>query len=133
MIFSFLYYFSSFHFIFIHISFLFFFFSFFFFLLFSSTQDTEPPSFYFLFHLKNIPTSHICFTSETERERERVHAAPPPAEIEVAKRTKPVEISVHPRPPPHRCSLSSPPLGWVRSACSFFLFFIFACSDSTLF
>ena len=44
-----------------------------------------------------------------------------PAEIEFAKRTKLVEISVHhaalPRPPPHRCLSSSPPPDWVRLAC----------------
>ena len=50
--------------------------------------------------------------------------------------TMPSEIGVHhalPRPPSHRRSSSSLPPGWVRSACSFFFFFIFACSDSTLF
>ena len=61
-----------------------------------------------------------------------------PMEIEVAERTKPVEIGVHhaaqPHPPPHRHSSSSLPLDWIRSAYSFFffLFFIFACFDSTL-
>ena len=72
-IFYFLYYFSSFPFIFIHrfISF----FSFFFFLFFSSTQDTQPPSFYFLFHLKIIPVLHI---KERERHGPPLHASPPP-------------------------------------------------------
>ena len=119
-IFYFLYYFSSFHFIFIPTRFISFF-SFFFFLFFSSTQVSNPPSF---IHLKNIPASHICFTSE--REGESSSAAPPPVEIEVAKRTKSVEFGVHhvalPRPAPHRHSSSSPPPGWVRSACYLFIF-----------
>ena len=71
-IFYFLYYFSFFHFIFIHTRFI----SFFSFSCFSpphkcpvSTPISIPPFFYFLFHLKNIPTT--TFTSY-QRERERL-------------------------------------------------------------
>ena len=46
-------------------------FFFFFFLLFSSTQVSTPHSFIFLFHLKNIPSTHLLHMRERERERER--------------------------------------------------------------
>ena len=140
--FYFLYCLSFFHFIFTHTHFI----SFFFFLFFSSTQVSSvhsylyPPFFYFLSHLKNIPAN--TFTShQRERERERdccLFAAPPLVEIEVAERTKLVEISVHhatlPCSLPHCRSSSSPSPSWVRLTCSFFFFFfLFACSDSILF
>ena len=52
-----------------------------------------------------------------------------PAKIEVAERTKPVEISIHhaalSRLSPHRHSSSSPPLDWDRLACSSFFSFLF--------
>ena len=99
MIFYFLYYFSSFRFIFIHSRFIsFFLFSFFFYLLFSSTQVSSPPSFIFFFTSRTFQQL-ICFTLERERERERegcLSAAPPSVEIEVTERTKSVEIGVHP-------------------------------------
>ena len=66
----FLFFFLSFHFhsytVSIHVLFLFFFFLFLVFLLHTSVQS---PFFYFLFHLNNIPASHICFTSEREIKR----------------------------------------------------------------
>ena len=136
MIFYFLYYFSSFHFIFIHSRFIsFLLFSFFLFLAFLLHHtNVQTPFFYFLFHLKNIPVTHLLHIREREREGYS-SAAPPLVEIEVAERTKPVEIGVHhvtlPHLPPHCCSSSSLPPSWVRS--TFFFFFIFACFDSTLF
>ena len=134
MIFYFLYYFSSFHFIFIHSPFHFFF-SFFFFLLFSSTQVSSPPSFIFFFTLRTFQQL-ICFTSERERERERERAAHLPVEIEVAERTSQwrsafttqhyhVRRPTTTHPPPHH-------LGQIGVLFLFF-FLIFACSDSTLF
>ena len=126
----FLYYFSSFHFIFIHSHFIsFFLFSFFFFSFscFSPPHKCPAPFFYFLFHRKNIPTTHLLHIREREREGYS-STAPPPVEIEVAERTKPVEIGIHhaalPRLLPHHRS-SSPPPSWVRSAFFFFLFFFF--------
>ena len=57
----------------IHISFLFFLFSF---SCFSPPYKCPAPLLLFLFfHLKNILASHICFTSERERERERAWAS----------------------------------------------------------
>ena len=80
-------------------------------------------------------SSNLTFAShERERENERERdccssAAPPPVEIEFTERTKPMEISIHhaalARLPPHRRLSSSPPLGWVRSACSFLFLFLF--------
>ena len=111
-----LFFFLSFHF---HLFTFHFFFSFFFFLLFSSTQVSSPLSFIFFFTSRTFQQL-ICFTSKRERERERERegcsfAAPPSREIEVAERTKPVEINVHhaalPRLLPYRCSSSSPPRG----------------------
>ena len=64
-----LFFFLSFHF---HPYTFHFFFIFFLFLVFLLHTSVQPPFFYFLFHLKNIPASHICFTSERERERELV-------------------------------------------------------------
>ena len=129
--------------LFFFLSFLFFFFLFSF-SCFSPPHKCPAPFFYFLFHLKNIPTTDLLHIRERER------AA---------------------RPSPHYRSSSSPPPGWVRLAffffsffflffhiclfwfnfilrigfcfvfglcekrgqIGFFFFFIFACSDSTLF
>ena len=70
---------------------------FFLFLVFLLHTSVQPPFFYFLFLLKNIPASHICFTSEKRerRKKESSFAALSSVEIEVAERTKPVEIGVH--------------------------------------
>ena len=100
-----------------------FFFSFFFFLFFSSAQESNliPPSFIFFFTSRTFQQPHqlLHIAEKREREREREvkdwysSATPPLMEIEVAERTKPVEISVHhaalPRPPPHLRLSSSPP------------------------
>ena len=109
----------------IHVSFLFFLFLVF--LLHTSVQcpllSLSPPSFIFFFTSRTFQQPHLLHIRERERDCYS-SAAPPPVEIEVAERTKQVEISVHhaalPRPPPHCCLSSSPPPGWVRSACSFF-------------
>ena len=68
----------------------------------------SPPSFYFHFHLKNIPELHM---REREREREReiglgLHR------MHLHRRSS---ISTAARCPPHQSA-------WVRSTCSFFLF-----------
>ena len=110
----FLYYFSSNHFIFIHVPFHFFFFLFLVFLLHTSVQ---PPSFYFLFHLiKNIPASLLHIKEKRERG----------------------EIGLSSFSCSSRCSsaapASPPSLGQIGLFfLFFFFFFIFACSDSTLF
>ena len=104
-----------------------------------STPISIPPSFIFFFTSRTFQQTHLLHIKE-EREREErdycSFAAPPLVEIEVAERTKLVEISVHhatlPCSLPHCRSSSSPSPGWVRSTCSLF-FFLFACSDSTLF
>ena len=81
--------------------------------------------------------SHIQYSHQIKEKRERRIWSRwrsrctdrRPMEIEVAERTKPVEIGVHhaaqPHPPPHRHSSSSLPLDWIRSAYSFFFFFFF--------
>ena len=104
-IFYFLYYFSSFHFIFIPTRFISFF-SFFFFLFFSSTQVSSPPSFIFFFTSRTFQR----FTSERERERERERSAWASTAC----------ISTAARRPPHRSA-------WVRSAFFFFFFFLIFC------
>ena len=121
MIFYFLYYFSSFHFIFIHSRFIsFFLFSFFFFLLFSSPQVSNPSSFIFFFISRTFQQL-ICFTSKRERERERGQAGGDRG----CRKDKSVEIGIHhaalPHPPPHCHLSSSPPPGSDQR--SFFFFF----------
>ena len=105
-------------------------------MFFSSTQESNliPPSFIFFFTSRTFQQPHQLLHIIEKREREEKDcyssATPPPMEIEVAERTKPVEISVHhatlPRPPPHRRLSSSPRPGWARSACSFFFIFFFS-------
>ena len=106
-IFYFLYYFSSFHFIFIHVSFLFFFFLFLVFLL--HTRHTAPLLFIFFFTSRTFQ----CFTSERERGEiglglHRMHLH--------HRSNRCSSISTAARRPPYRST-------WVRSACSFFCFF----------
>ena len=96
----------------------------------STVQWFVSPFFYFLFLLKNIPTT--SFTSH-QRERERAGSdrqkdkgdAPAP----FVHAALPNLIGVHhvalPHLLPHRHSSSSPPLDWVRSACSSYLFIYF--------
>ena len=85
----------------------------------------SPPSFYFLFHLKNIPVLHI-----REREREERSAWASTACIST---TAPTAAPASPLPlvvlPTDRLGSDRIVLFFV----SFFLFFIFACSYSTLF
>ena len=103
-----LFFFLSFHF---HPRFI----SFFSFSCFSPPHKTHnPPSFYFLFHLKNIPAHHIREERQREREREReiglgLHR------MHLHRRSS---ISTAARHPPHQST-------WVRSACSFFFLFLF--------
>ena len=132
-------FFHSFHFhsytVSIHVLFLFFFFLFLVFLLHTSVQSLSPLLLFSFSSQENSSNLTIYFTSERERDC-CSSVAPSPVEIEVAKRTKLVEISVHhaalPCSLPHCRSSLSPSPGWVRSTCSLF-FFLFACSDSTLF
>ena len=79
-----------------------------------------PPFFYFLFLLKNIPAiSHLLHIREREYCTNRRSV-----EIEIAERTKLVEIGVYhaalPRPPLHRRSSAAPQIGL------FFFFFLFS-------
>ena len=81
--------------------------------------------------------SHIQYSHQIKEKRERRIWSRwrsrctdrRPMEIEVAERTKPVEIGVHhaaqPHPPPHRHSSSSLPPDWIRLAYSFFFFSFF--------
>ena len=97
------------------------------------------PFFYFFFSSRTFQQHHLLFSSEkSERQRER-------RKTRGSVFTMPSEIEVHHVVEDRRspCTTTSavppslvllPPSGWVRSTCSFlFLFFIFACSDSTLF
>ena len=84
-----------------------------------------------------VITSHIHIREKRRKRKENLKRRwrsrctdRRPAKIEVAERIKPVEIGVHhaalSRLSPHRRSSSSPPLDWIRLACSsFFSFFFF--------
>ena len=136
MIFYFLYYFSSFRFIFIHSRFIsFFLFSFFFYLLFSSTQVSNPPSFIFFFTSRTFQQL-ICFTLERERERGLLVRRPTVGgdrghrkEKIGGDRRSPMR-HYHVRRP---IAALPPPYHQASSNWRSFFFFIFACSDSTLF
>ena len=132
MIFYFLYYFSSFHFIFIHSPFHFFF-SFFLFLFLAFLLHTSVQShfFYFLFHLKNILATHLLHIRERGLLVRRWRSRSPKGQAS-GDRHSPRGTTTSAAPPP----LILLPTTWVRSAFFFFFFFsffIFACSDSTLF
>ena len=91
------------------------------------------PLLLFLFLLKNLPATSFALLIKEKRERERQRER---RKTGGSAFTMPSEIEVHhalPRPPSHRRSSSSLPPGWVRSACSFLSYFIFAWYDSTLF
>ena len=93
------------------------------FISFSSTHVSPIPLLLFLFLLQNLlATSFALLIRERQRQRER-------RKTRGSMFTMPSEIEVHhalPRPPSHRCSSSSPPSSWIRSACSFlFFFFLF--------
>ena len=77
------------------------------------------PFFYLFFSSRTFKQHHLLFSSkkrERRRQRER-------RKTRGSMFTMPSEIEVHhalPRPPSHRCSSSSPPSSWIRSACSIF-------------
>ena len=89
------------------------------------------PLFLFLFLLQNLPTTSFALLikekreRQTERERRKTGGSALPCR-QRSRFTMPPEIGIHhalSHPPSHRHSSSSPPPGWVKSACSFFFSF----------
>ena len=95
------------------------------------SSDLYPPSFIFFFSSRTFQQPHLLHIRERERERagsdrQKDKADAPASFVHSAL---PNLIGIHhvalPRPLPHCHSSSSPPLDWVRSACSSYLFIYF--------
>ena len=93
------------------------------------SSDLYPPSFIFFFSSRTFQQPHLLHIRERERAGSDRQKDKGDAPAPIVHAALPNLIGVHhvalPHLLPHRHSSSSPPLDWVRSACSSYLFIYF--------